>query len=328
MSSRTVVLVSVDATDPGARRNSTARRRAELPADFEVMVARFERHLAAERSLSRHTVRAYVTDVVGLLDHAARMGRTTPAGIDIAVLRSWLARLRTTGVARSTLARRAAAARVFTAFAHHVGLLDQDPGAMLGTPAPRRGLPAALSQSEATALMSAAEGDTPLEVRDRLVVELLYATAIRVSELVGLDVDDVDRQRRVVTVLGKGGKERAVPYGQPAEAALDRYLRETRPVLVTTGSGPALLLAARGGRLSDREARRIVHRLATSGDDGPDIGPHGLRHSAATHLLEGGADLRAVQEILGHSSLATTQIYTHVSVQRLRAAYEQAHPRA
>ena len=160
------------------------------------------------------------------------------------------------------------------------------------------------------------------------MVELLYASGIRVSELVGLDLDDVDASTRTLRVLGKGDKERTVPYGVPAQRAVDTWLARGRPQLVTPASGPALLLGRRGGRVDPRQVREVVHRLLAQVPDAPDLGPHGLRHSAATHLLDGGADLRVVQELLGHSSLATTQIYTHVSVDRLRTAYRQAHPRA
>lgn len=168
----------------------------------------------------------------------------------------------------------------------------------------------------------------PLSLRDAAMVELMYASGIRVSELVGLDLDDIDPSTRTLRVLGKGDKERTVPYGVPAQRALDTWLSRGRPQLVTPASGPALLLGRRGRRVDPRQVREVVHRLLARVPDAPDLGPHGLRHSAATHLLDGGADLRVVQELLGHSSLATTQIYTHVSVDRLRAAYRQAHPRA
>jgi len=170
--------------------------------------------------------------------------------------------------------------------------------------------------------------DTALRLRNALVVELLYASGVRVGELVGLDVDDVDRARRLLRVLGKGRKERSVPFGAPAAAALEDWLGRGRPALVTPTSGPALLLGVRGGRLDAREARRVVHTAIAAAPGVPDVGPHGLRHSAATHVLEGGADLRSVQELLGHASLATTQIYTHVTVERLRAVHARAHPRA
>jgi integrase/recombinase XerC len=308
---------------------STAARVPELPEAYRDAVERFERHLALERNLSAHSVRAYRTDVVGLLDHAARMGGQDLDRLDVQVLRSWLARLRSTGAARTTLARRAAAARTFTAWAHRTGLLAADPGAQLASPRPHRTLPPVLRQDQALALVERPDPeDGPLGLRDRLVLELLYATGIRVGELVGLDVDDVDRHRRVVRVIGKGDKERSVPFGAPAEQALDAWLRRGRPALAGPGSGPALVLGAKGRRVDPRTVRRIVHEQLAGLPDAPDLGPHGLRHSAATHLLEGGADLRAVQEILGHASLSTTQIYTHVSVERLRAAFRQAHPRA
>ncbi|NJC64115.1 tyrosine recombinase XerC [Planosporangium flavigriseum] len=291
----------------------------------------FARHLSVERNRSTHTVRAYVSDVVSLLDHAVRMGGRSPADVDLAVLRSWLARLRTAGAARTTLARRGAAARTFCAWAYREKLAPADAGQRLASPKGRRELPGVLRSDEATTLVTTPtrepDENPALVLRDRLVLELLYATGIRVAELCGLDLDDVDRARRVVRVFGKGAKERAVPYGAPAEQALDAYLRRGRPALVGPKSGSALLLGARGGRLVATAARRIVSAAATAAGL-PHMSPHGLRHSAATHLVEGGADLRAVQEILGHASLSSTQIYTHVSVERLRAAYRQAHPRA
>jgi integrase/recombinase XerC len=184
---------------------------------------------------------------------------------------------------------------------------------------------------EVRALLDAAAAradDAPVGCRDVAILELLYATGIRVGELCGLDVDDLDRERRVVRVFGKGRKERTVPFGRPAERALDRWLGSGRPALAAPGSGAALFLGARGRRIDQRAVRTMVHARLTDVPGAPDLGPHGLRHTAATHLLEGGADLRTVQELLGHASLATTQIYTHVSTDRLRQAYRQAHPRA
>ena len=293
----------------------------------------FEVHLRDERDLSEHTVRAYLGDLASLVEHAHRMGRDDPAGIDLPVLRSWLARMGTSGRARATLARRAASARAFTAWAARRGLVPADAGALLATPKGRQTLPQVLRQDEAAAVLDhaavAADDGDPVAARDRAVVELLYATAIRVSELCGLDVDDLDQARRLVRVLGKGRKERSVPLGLPAARAVEDWLAWGRPRLAGPGSGPALFLGARGGRLDARSARRTVHAVLRSGGaDVPDLGPHGLRHTAATHLLEGGADLRSVQELLGHATLATTQIYTHVSVDRLKATYDQAHPRA
>ncbi len=305
---------------------------ADLTPDMDDALEAFAVHLASELGRSPHTVRAYTGDVRRLLAHARAEGATSLADLDLADLRSWLAREGVDGHARTTLARRAASARVFTAWAFRRGLLPADPGDRLATPAAHRVLPGVLKQSEAADLLdvatvAAGDGD-PVHLRDLLVLELLYATGMRVGELVGLDLDDVDPGRRTLRVLGKGAKERTVPYGLPAQAALDSWLADGRPRLRTEESGPALLLGARGRRLDPRTARETVHRMLRHVPGAPDLGPHGLRHSAATHLLEGGADLRSVQEILGHATLATTQIYTHVSVERLRATYEQAHPRA
>jgi integrase/recombinase XerC len=303
-----------------------------LPAEMREALDAFATHLRVELGRSPHTVRAYTSDVARLLAHARAQGATGLSDLDLTDLRGWLAAEGRGGHARSTVARRAASARVFTAWATKRGLLAADPGDRLATPAAPRALPGVLKQAEARALLEVAEtaaddGD-PVHLRDRLVLELLYATGMRVGELVGLDLDDVDTGRRTVRVLGKGAKERVVPYGAPTQRALDDWLERGRPALVAAVSGPALLLGARGGRLDPRTARDVVHRMLRHVPDAPDLGPHGLRHSAATHLLEGGADLRSVQEILGHATLATTQIYTHVSVERLRATYEQAHPRA
>jgi integrase/recombinase XerC len=300
-------------------------------------LAAFERHLAAERGLSPHTVRAYLADVAALLEQAGRDGLAGLAGLDIGLIRAWLAAQHASGMARATLARRAAAARAFTAFAHSRGWLDSDPGPLLGVPKTARHLPNVLAQEQMAAVLAAGESApqsagepqaAAIGWRDTAIMELLYASGIRVSELCGLDVGDLDDGRRTVRVLGKGNKERTVPIGIPAAKAVRRWQDAGRPLLATERSGPALYLGARGGRLDPRTARRVVHARIAAAGSVPDAGPHGLRHSAATHLLEGGADLRSVQEILGHASLASTQIYTHVSVGRLLAAYRQAHPRA
>lgn len=288
----------------------------------------FERHLRAERGLSPHTVRAYIRDVRDLLGHAQEAGLSMVADLDVRTLRRWLARLNAAGHARSSLARRAASARAFTAYATRRGWLASDPGPLLGTAVPRRRLPAVLGREDVAAMLVGLGDDSAAGLRDRAVLELLYATGVRVSELCSLDVDDVDRERRVVRVLGKGNQQRSVPMGVPAARAVDAWIGSGRGQLATSRSGPALFLGVRGGRLDPRTARRIVHRRLAEVDGLPDQGPHGLRHAAATHLLEGGADLRSVQEFLGHASLATTQVYTHVSVDRLRSAYRQAHPRA
>ena len=309
-----------------------------LPKCLQAALDGFGRHLAAERNLSRHTVRAYLGDVRSMLEHAAGGAVTEPAGLDIGVLRRWLASQHGTGRARATLARRAAAARTFTAWACAQGWLRSDPGPMLGTARIRRRLP-----QMAAVLSAAGPGpgtgrgagratghgmEAELGLRDAAIMELLYATGIRVSELCGLDIDDLDEGRNTVRVLGKGGRERTVPVGLPAVRAVAAWKRDGRPALARPGSGPALFIGARGARLDPRTARRVVHARLAAVAGVPESGPHGLRHAAATHLLEGGADLRSVQEILGHASLASTQIYTHVSVERLTAVYRQAHPRA
>jgi integrase/recombinase XerC len=295
-------------------------------------LAEFRRHLAAERGLSPHTVRAYVRDAESLLEHAAAATVTTPAELDVNLLRSWLGGQAARGSARSSVARRSASAKAFTAWCRRRGLLATDPGLLLGTARPHRSLPGVLRQDQARALMDvaavAADDGSAARMRDRAILELLYASGIRVGELVGLDVDDYDPGRRVVRVLGKGRKERTVPLGLPAARALQEWLDVGRRQLVGATSGPAVFLGSRGGRLDQRAVRRLVHDRLADVAGAPDLGPHGLRHTAATHLLEGGADLRSVQELLGHATLATTQIYTHVSVERLKATYEQAHPRA
>jgi integrase/recombinase XerC len=307
-----------------------------LPEWVGERLAGFGRHLAAERGLSPHTVRAYLGDVSGLLEHACADGLDDLAALDIGLIRAWLAAQHASGMARATLARRTAAARAFTAFARSRGWLDSDPGPLLGTPKAVRHLPNVLGREQMAAVLTdelapeaaAQPRAAALAWRDTAIMELLYASGIRVSELCGLDVGDVDDGRRTVRVLGKGSRERVVPIGLPAAAAVRRWQDAGRALLVTERSGPALYLGARGGRLDPRTARRVVHARIAAAGSVPDAGPHDLRHTAATHLLEGGADLRSVQEILGHVSLASTQIYTHVSVERLLSAYRQAHPRA
>jgi integrase/recombinase XerC len=309
--------------DPGA---------GELPETLALALAAYERHLVSERNLTAHSVRAYLGDLRSMLEQAARLGHSDLTTIDVRTLRSWLATQQTLGRARTTLARRATAVRVFTAWAHRTGRIDTDPGALLGSPKAHRTLPPALRVDEARALLEVAtaraDDGSPTGSRDVAILEVLYATGIRVGELCGLDVDDVDHERRVLRVLGKGRKERTVPFGLPAGRALDAWLAAGRPALVAPGSGAALFLGVRGRRLDQRAVRTLVHARLAEVPGAPDLGPHGLRHSAATHLLEGGADLRTVQELLGHASLATTQIYTHVTTERLRRAYRQAHPRA
>ncbi|NVN54037.1 tyrosine recombinase XerC [Mycolicibacterium hippocampi] len=300
---------------------------------MEAVLEEFDEYLALQRGRSEHTRRAYLGDLRSLFDFLAnRAPDAGLRGLTLPVLRSWLAAQAATGAARATLARRTSAVKTFTAWAVRHGLLTEDPATRLQVPKGRRTLPAVLRQDQAIDAMDAAKSgaqqNDPLALRDRLIVEMLYATGIRVSELCGLDIDDIDSSRRVLRVLGKGNKQRTVPYGEPAHIAVTAWLADGRPALAGSDSGAALLLGARGGRLDPRQARTVVHQTMAAVTGAPDIGPHGLRHSAATHLLEGGADLRVVQELLGHSSLATTQLYTHVSVARLRAVHDQAHPRA
>lgn len=295
------------------------------------MRADFAEHLRQERGRSEHTVRAYLGDLDHLEDFLA--GR----GIDLLEvrlpdLRAWLGAQSAEGVARSTLARRAASVRTFCRWATRSGRMAEDPSLRLASPKRVSSLPEVLAARDASELLEiaavASDDEDPVHIRDRAILELLYATGIRVGELTGLDLDDVDDARQVIRVIGKGDKERTVPFGAPAREALEQWRRIGRPQLVTESSGPALFLGRRGRRVDQRQVRTAVHALLEHVKDAPDVGPHGLRHSAATHLLEGGADLRVVQELLGHASLATTQIYTHVSIERLKDSYRQAHPRA
>ncbi len=300
---------------------------------LQALLGDFAEYLALERGRSAHTRRAYLGDLRSLFEFLSqRAPEADLRAVTLPVLRSWLAAQAAGGAARTTLARRTSSIKTFFAWAVRRGIVDVDPSARLQTPRAHRRLPAVLRPDQALDAMAAAksgaaEGD-PLALRDRLIVELLYATGIRVSELCGLDIDDVDLGSRLLRVLGKGDKQRTAPFGEPAEDALRAWLADGRPALATPESGPALLLGGRGKRLDPRQARTVVHQTVSTVDGAPDMGPHGLRHSAATHLLEGGADLRIVQELLGHSTLATTQLYTHVTVARLRAVHDQAHPRA
>ena len=309
------------------------------------------RHLTHRRGLSEHTVRAYTGDLEDLLTFlGAGPQQSAPvtealAGLDLAGLRAWLACLDASGCSRATIARRSAAIRTFSSWAVREALTSSDVAARLRSPRADNRLPNVLTPAQARALLDAAaqEAEQAREhaeaagtrsaerawatsLRDAAMLEVLYATGVRVSELCGLDLPDANRRERTLTVLGKGGKERVVPYGTPAARALEAWLAQRR-VLVSPRSGDALFLGARGGRVDPRAVRGLVHRMAARAG-APDLGPHGLRHSAATHVLSGGADLRSVQELLGHSSLATTQRYTHVTPERLRAVYDQAFPRA
>ncbi len=291
------------------------------------------RALELERGVSAHTLRAYAGDLGTVVDFAEHRGvADDPERWDLELLRDWVWQQNQQGLAASTLARRTSSVRGFTAWLARTGRTPADIGVRLRAPRGERRLPRVLTRTQVDAVLddleARAEGDSASALRDRVIVELLYASALRVSELVGLDLDDVDDERRVVRVLGKGAKERIVPFGLPAQRAVRAYVERGRPALLGEDSGSALLLAPRGRRLSTRAVYSLVAGLLAELPGTGPSGPHTLRHTAATHLLDGGADLRAVQEILGHASLGTTQIYTHVSAERLASVYRTAHPRA
>ncbi|KJL28058.1 tyrosine recombinase XerC [Microbacterium oxydans] len=291
----------------------------------------FIEHLEQVRRLSPATARAYRSDLQDL--HTAA-GDIDLGAVDLETLRDWLWKATQRGDARSTLARRAAAARSFFSWAHENELIDHDPSLRLIAPKRGRSLPTVASRDAMAGLLdahrdAAVSGD-PVALRDHAILELLYGSGIRVSELCGLDVDDLDLDRGTARVLGKGAKERVVPFGAPARDAVSAYLTRGRTALIARAASatPGLFLGSRGARIGPRAVYDLVARVLSPlvGED--TVGPHALRHTAATHLLDGGADLRAVQEILGHASLGTTQIYTHVSAERLTTTYRLAHPRA
>lgn len=320
---------------PDGADNTRAPDLPHIGDDLSVLrdvIAAYLDHLT-NRNVSANTLRAYRGDLNALDAWLVANGYVRAEDVDLRALRSWLGSLAVAGAERTSLARRAASVRGCFSWAHANGLLASDPALSLRSPRPAKRLPETLSKAETFEMLRAAiatadEDDSVRGVRDVAILELLYASGIRVSELCGLDLDAVDEARQTVRVLGKGDKERVVPIGTPARRALDRW-RVRRAELVTPRSGSAMFLGERlGDRIDPRMVRRVVHRAVGLVDGAPDIGPHGLRHAMATHLLEGGADLRTVQELLGHASLATTQIYTHVSGERLRAAFAQAHPRA
>ena len=337
---------------------------------YRAALDRFEEDLRARR-LSPHTVRGYVADLVDLFAFAERAGVGKPAEIGLDIARSWLAETAESGAARATLARRTAAARAWGRQASVPGLVR------LVTPKPRSPLPAVLSQRQMSDALASAADDAathpqdPLALRDVAILEFLYATAARVSEVCALNVDDVDFARRTARLSGKGGRDRTVPFGVPAERALHAWLADSargvvlraarakgvaragagagagagaaevgwvgrgggkQKTVTTTTTPPTtpepVFLGARGARIDPAVVRRLVHARLRATPNTPDTGPHGFRHTAATHLIEGGADLRDVQELLGHATLATTQIYTHVTAERIKARYAQSHPRA
>jgi integrase/recombinase XerC len=295
------------------------------------LIAQYEEHLVLVRNLADNSIKGYVSDLESFLAHLEKLGIAEFSQLELTHIRSWLAYLQSTGISRATLARRIVSIRAFTYWAASQGWIASDLGAELAIPKPHRTLPEVLDIADTDIVITSmqtrvAEDPTPLAIRDLAMIELLYATGIRVSELCGLDLKSFDQNRNTVQVLGKGSKERVVPVGIPAVKALQRYLTSARPALLNEKSESAIFLGSRGKRIDQRTVREVVYGAMQA--VGSTMGPHGLRHTAATHLLEGGADLRTVQEILGHSSLATTQIYTHVSPERLQRAYKDAHPRA
>jgi integrase/recombinase XerC len=313
---------------------------------LEPAIDAYARYLSVERGFSTNTVRAYCADLAGLAGFAESRGAAHVTDLGLELLRDWLWTGTEAGLARATIARRSASARGFTAWLAREQILPSDPAVRLRSPKPGRTLPRVINRTQMQDLLDtleqAARGREPGAVRDRAIIELLYASGVRVSELVGLDVGDVDLSHLTLRVTGKGDKERVVPFGVPAQTAVVRYLNEARPLLAsvpttgparaaspsTTPASRALFLGAHRNRLGVRAVYRTVAALLESLPGTGPAGPHALRHTAATHLLDGGADLRAVQEMLGHASLGTTQIYTHVSAERLQQSYRLAHPRA
>ena len=302
-----------------------------MGTSLEKAIHGYESYLSAERGYSKNTVRAYLADVQDLIGFIKKQNIENVEDLNLEHLRSWLWQATQNGLTKSTIARKSASVRSFSAWALKNELSDQDAAIRLRSPKAGRTLPKVVSRESLKTvfdeLISKATEDNPQGIRDLVAVELLYASGARVSELVGLNLESIDYSRKLLRVMGKGSKERMIPFGQPAQDALDMWIRVARPKLATESSGQALLLNSRGTRIGVRQVYSLVANLLAGTPTGA-AGPHSLRHSAATHLLDGGADLRAVQEMLGHASLGTTQIYTHVSVERLRAGYQNAHPRA
>lgn len=297
----------------------------------EELLKGYREHLILERNLSENSIRAYIADLESLLIHINALGITEFKELSLEHLRSWLANQQSKGAARSTIIRRVASIKAFTYWAADNGWLEQDIGLQLRAPKPQRSLPKTIKAKDLEVAFSSLESvfsDTgdPLRLRDLAMVELLYSSGIRVSELTGLDLGDVDFERNTIRVTGKGNRERVTPFGIPAQKALESWIEQRKQLAAL--SETALFIGRRGKRIDPRAVREVVYRATEAIDPSRRLGPHALRHSAATHLIEGGADLRTVQELLGHSSLATTQIYTHVSEERLKEVYEQAHPRA
>ena len=301
---------------------------------FSDVVKKFVTYLEIEKNRSPNTVRTYKTDLELFLEFASATGIKNLDSLELNTFRLWLADQKKKGSSNSTISRRSSTVRVFSTWAFQKGLIKTDPAVRLISPKVNRTLPNVLAQKQASNLMQTAsnlddeENSVTIRMRDHAVLEVLYSSGIRVSELTGLDIKDLDFTRCTMRVIGKGNKERVVPFGQPAKEAIQTYLTKARADLANEKSGNALFLGTRGKRLDTRQVRRILTNAIARVEGLVNVSPHDLRHSAATHMLEGGADLRIVQELLGHSSLATTQKYTHVTIERLREVFANAHPRA
>lgn len=305
-----------------------AAERDVPPPSVIALIDEFCDYLHLVKGRSAATIKGYRRDLLDLADY---LGASGLADFTLQELRAWLAHSANNGLSRATLARRTASVRVFSTWATRHGHLATDVAARLVTPKVNRELPTVLRADQAEAMVTSTADNTahddPIALRDIAIIEMLWATGMRVAELCSLNLGSIDRAGRSARVIGKGNKERVVPFGKAAAEALQHWENTGRPKLLKKTT-EALFLGARGGRIDPRQVRRIVEEAATNAGVAAHISPHSLRHTAATHLLEGGADLRVVQEMLGHSSLQTTQIYTHVSAQRLKDAYRQAHPRA
>jgi integrase/recombinase XerC len=297
----------------------------------------FLQFLRLNRNASAHTVRAYESDLSQFLKHVAatagiKRGDLTPAHLDRLAIRNFLADLHKRGLSRASAARKLAAARTFLRYLRREGLMDDDSATLVPTPKREVRMPAHLSEDEMTRLLDAPGDDGPLGRRDRAILELFYASGLRLSELVGLDLDDVNVSAQMVRTLGKGGKQRLVPFNKSTAAAIRAYLKD-RATLVAPSSGrrhgkDPLFVNYRGTRLTVRSVDRLVRRHALTSRVRAGVSPHALRHSFATHLLQRGADLRSIQELLGHARLNTTQRYTHVNAAQLLDVYQKAHPKA
>ena len=322
-----------NSTDTGSsedRNDAASNRKPAVSAQWDGIIEDYLDFLTFTKGRSENTVKAYRNDLHSLVD-----GLTTVDQLTLHHIRRWQADALRAGHARSSLSRRASAVRNFGRWLEHRGIVQSDPASRLSSPRPDKTLPRVLAADQTAEILHnlevGAEEEDPIALRDLAMVEFMYGTGVRVSELCRLNIGDLDFARQTVTILGKGNKQRVVPFGASAARALKRWMDTGRPTIAAHGhhndADQAVFLGKRGGRIDPRQVRTVVHQ-ATSTVSGGDVSPHTLRHSAATDVLEGGADLRVVQEMLGHASLATTQIYTHVDSERLKAVFNQAHPRA